>query len=300
MELLEMKIRRIAPVCLCAFTLSCCASLVEMTGRALDGSAFGEEELALYRLPWAPGYTGDGEEEPDREKSGSLEVRRLRDKNGGESLAIFPGTLPGLRINASLPDAEGNFYFMSLDFFCSNLMGWNEFTLELSGGGSFREKEGGALLAAGVPVEMAGISKGRLRRQETRLTGEEALRALRNRQERITALCAWMRAQKDAPPFRNEAEFEAWWEPVLLPEMVSSSRRPAAWTEENAEWLRAEDIAWNTAYTKAVFSEDLWKVRDSGTLLRDWEETLDWIYFIYEWDDLFDFLSRELYLEGVQ
>jgi hypothetical protein len=82
--------------------------------------------------------------------------------------------------------------------------------------------------------------------------------------------------------------------------MVCGSRRPAPWTEENAEWVRAEDIAWNTSYTKAVFAEDLWKVRDSGTLLRDWEETLDWIYFIYEWEELFDFLSRELYLEGAR
>jgi hypothetical protein len=109
-----------------------------------------------------------------------------------------------------------------------------------------------------------------------------------------------MRGREDAPPLRNVEEFEAWWEPVLLPEMVPASRRPGAWTEENAEWSRAEDIAWNTSYTRAVFSEDLWKVRDSGTLLRDWEETLDWIYTIYEWEDLCDFLSQELCLEGVQ
>jgi hypothetical protein len=269
-------------------------------GRALDGSAFAEEELALYRLAWAPGYTDAEEEEPDREESGSLEVRRMRNKDGGESLAVFPGTLPGLRINATMPDAEGRFYFVSLDFFCSNVMGWNEFTLELSGGGSFREKDGGAGFAAGVPVEMANISAGSLRRRETRLVGDQALTALRNRQERITALCAWMRAREDVPPFRNAAEFEAWWEPVLLPEIVSSPLRPASWTEENAEWADAEDIAWNISYTRAVFSEDLWKVRDSGTLLRDWEEALDWIYFIYEWEDLFNFLSRELYLEGVR
>jgi hypothetical protein len=271
-----------------------------MAGRALDGSAFAEEELARYRLAWAPGYTGAGDEEPDREESGSLEVRRLRGKNGVESLAIFPGTLPGVRINTTRPDAEGGFYFVSLDFFCSSLMGWNEFTLELSGGGTFREKDGGACLQVRVPVEMAGIGKGAIRRQETRLDRDEALTALRNRQERITALCAWMRGRGEAPPLRNVEEFEAWWKPILLPEMVSSSQRPGLWTEENAEWSRAEDIDWNTAYTRAVFSEDLWKIRDSGTLLRDWEETIDWIYIIYEWDDLCEFLSRELYLEGVQ
>jgi hypothetical protein len=88
-----------------AFTLllTGCASLVEKAGRIFDGSAFAEEELALYRLAWAIDYAG-AEGEPPGEEPGSVEVRRLRrEKDGGEFLAISPGTLPGLRINGSLP-----------------------------------------------------------------------------------------------------------------------------------------------------------------------------------------------------
>ncbi|MDR1932201.1 MAG: hypothetical protein LBQ57_05160, partial [Spirochaetales bacterium] len=114
-----------------------CSSLVEKAGRAFDGSAFAEEELALYRLAWAEGYTDAEGEEPDREESGSVEVRLLRrTADGAEFLAIFPGVLPTLRINATVPDAGGRFYLTSADFLCSTLQGWNEFTLDISGSGT--------------------------------------------------------------------------------------------------------------------------------------------------------------------
>ena len=94
-----------------ALIFSGCASLVETAGGALDGSAFAEEELAVYRLAWTEGYTGAEGEAPDREESGSVEVRRLRrGADGSEFLAIYPGALPNLRINAAPPDAEGRFY----------------------------------------------------------------------------------------------------------------------------------------------------------------------------------------------
>jgi hypothetical protein len=293
-----------------ALLLSGCASLTEKAGRALDGSAFAEEELALYRLAWPEGFTDAEGEEFDKEESGSVEVRRLlRKADGLEFLAISAGVLPTLRINGSPPEADGRFYLTSIDFLCSSLMGWNEFTLDISGSGIFLtsrgagQEAGKAFLRLDIPVEAVGVSRGKIRRAETRLTGQEALSALRNRLERITTLTEWMRRQDadpPVPPFHNAAEFESWWLPLLLPELVSPGRRPSAWTEEGAVWQRAEDISWNTSYTSKVFPEDLWKVRDSGTLLRDWEEALDWIYLMYEWDELFYALSNDITLEGVR
>ncbi|MCL1818183.1 MAG: hypothetical protein FWG35_04575 [Spirochaetaceae bacterium] len=292
---------KITAFCVLSFCLGSCASLVEKAGRALDGSAFAEEELALYRLAWADGFTDEEGDEPDREESGAVDVRLLRARDGSETLAIYPGVFPGLRINATPPDSRGSVQLMTLDFFCSNITGWNEFTLEIIGVGTFRASGGGAFLRLELPVEAGGIVAGKIRRMETRLTGEEALSALRNRQERITSLCAWMRGQEGVPPLRTIAEFGAYWQPRVLPEMVSPRERSATvWTEEGAVWARAEDISWNTSYTQKIFPEELWKVRDSGTLLRDWEEALDWIYFMYRWEDLFAFLATDIDLEGVR
>jgi hypothetical protein len=293
-----MRIPKIALVCALALTLISCASLLEKTGRLLDGSASAQEELALYRLPWTEGYTDAEGEEPDRGESGSVEVRLLRrSADGQEFIAIFIGILPTLRINGTPPDEDGGFYLTSLDFFCSSLMGWNEFTLDLSGAGVFRVSGGEASLKLTTPVEPASIPGGKIRREETRLAGGDALSALRNRQERIAALCQWMHSRQNVPRFRNGLEFSNYWKPVLLPEMLSPSERHPAWVEKDAQWSRGEDISWNSSYTQAMFPEDLWKVRDSGTLLRDWEEAADWIYLIYMWDDIFDGLSNEINLK---
>jgi hypothetical protein len=255
-----------------------CASLVEKAGRALDGTAFAEEELAVYHTESKPG----------------TEVRHVRETAGGkEFIVISQDAMPGLRIKGSLPGGDGGFYLTSLDFFCSNITGWNEYTLELSGGGVFRVTGKAALLKLESPVEPVNITGGKIRRENTRLTGGEALTALRNRSERILSLTEWMRSRQEVPDFQDEAEFEKYWKPLLLPELVSAKDRPPAWNAENAHWTRAEDILWNTDYTQAMFPEDLRKVRDSGTLCRDWEEALGWIYFAYEWENLFDFLAEE-------
>jgi hypothetical protein len=260
------------------FLLMGCASLVEKTGRALDGTAFAEEDLAVYRT----------------ESKNGAGVRRVRGKAGGEEfLVISPDAMPNLRVKGSLPGEDGSFYLISLDFFCSNITGWNEYTLELSGGGVFLVNEKTALLKLGSPIEPVNITRGKIRREDTRLSGGEALTALRNRHERILALTEWMRSLPDVPVFQDEAEFEKYWKPLLLPELVSPKERPPAWKQENALWVRGEDVSWNTAYTRAVFPEDLYKIRDSGTLCRDWEEALGWIYFAHEWENLFGFLAVE-------
>ncbi|MDR0597256.1 MAG: hypothetical protein LBG14_01970 [Treponema sp.] len=265
-----------------------CVSLAETGGRVLDGSAFAEKTLAAYR------------EEPER----GTRVDRLRDRAGQEFIAIRVDAMPNLRIIGSLPDGEGNFFVNSLDFLSPNLNGWNEFTLELSGEGSFVEgySAGGAttaVLQLREPLEALDISGGKLRRFSARLSGAQALTALRNRRERITVLARWMKEQEGLPVFSGQADFEAYWEPLLFPELSRPKDRPAAWTGAG-EYVVGEDIRWNLAYTRALFPEDLWPVRNSGTLLRDWEEAAPWIRLEFEWDNIVKFLSGKVDLTKIK
>ena len=71
---------------------------------------------------------------------------------------------------------------------------------------------------------------------------------------------------------------------------------PEGWERENDQWVKAEDIRWNTGYTERVFPEHLREIRNSGTLLRDWEEAVEWLYVEYEWDRLTEMLSGETVL----
>jgi len=303
------------------FLLAGCVSLAERTGRLLDGSARAERVLAVY--------SGNG-----------LEVRVTRDRDGYYSLLVFPETFPSARIRTTFPDTSGTFLLVSLDYLGGNEHGWNEFSLDLFGSGSFVRSEPVAPFEAGTPAAFAGsgrgetgarfsvsagfepvqISRGRIRRFDTRITGGDALTYLRNRRERVLALVEWMHAEgatvpasppdlragyagriyaenADVPEYLPRVpcagEFDRRWRPVLFPEVARNRDRPQGWLLEGDVRVRAENVGWNTGYTERVFPEPLWNVRNSGTLLRDWEEALEWIHLKYHWDALAQTLSRE-------
>ncbi|MDR3145171.1 MAG: hypothetical protein LBU21_02745 [Treponema sp.] len=275
------------------FLLGGCVSLTEKTGRILDGTVFAEKTEALYR------------EEGDR----GVRVGRKRRRDGTEFIEILSGAMPNLRLYGDAPGAEGGFTLRQMDFFVSNLSGWNEFSRGILGSGTLRIAGEGAVLRLEGKPEVLDISAGKIRRQEARLTGAEALTALRNREERVRSLTEWMRQREPGREFPDQKAFEAWWKPVLFPELVRAKKRPPEWTalvpggsakEEGSARVRGEDVRWNIRYTEAVFPEELRPVRNSGTLLRDWEEAAGWIYFQFEWDRIMEALAFEIRLTKVK
>jgi hypothetical protein len=255
-----------------------CTTLVERGGRLLEGD--GGKILAVYR-------------------SGNFELRHVRNrKSGAESLVLFTGSFPTLRINASVPDASGTLALLSLDFTSPSYSGWNSFTLELAGTGTFSPGGNGGTLQIEA-VEILQISGGKIRHQNDRITGEEALSALRNRYERIRSLTGWMHERAEGRPFTDQKAFETYWEAVLFPERSPRRKRPPDW-DRNARWIRAGERRWNDAYTMEIFPEELRPVRNSGALLRDWEEAAAWIYFDYRWENLAESLTGKLHFSKVR
>jgi hypothetical protein len=257
-----------------------CSSLVNLGGRALDGSAFNEKTLTRYRSLAKEGL-------------GELELREVLPKEGNSYFTVSPGLMPALVFVGSAPQA-GSFRLDSLRFLSPNLVGWNEFTRELSGGGLLRVEGDRAVLRLEGPVDPLDINGGKIRQKDTRLSGEQALQALRNREDRIAALTQWMHSRERVPAFTGQREFEKYWKPILFPELVSRRKRPETWSETGALWARAEDVRWNLSYTEMLFSGELQKIRNSGTLLRDWDEAAAWIYLEYEWDKIISLLGEEI------
>jgi hypothetical protein len=99
-----------------------------------------------------------------------------------------------------------------------------------------------------------------------------------------------------ASPFlaQDRNTFEQFWKPILFPELISRKKQPVGWQREGDQWKKAEDIRWNISYTERTFPELLRNIRNSGTMLRDWEEALDWIYLEYEWENIMELLSKEI------
>jgi len=268
-----------AVLCIIPLLLGNCVSLVEKTGRALDGSAFTEKQAAMYRTARGAG--------------GTMEIREMRNKAGESSVVITLEQFPAMKIRGAAPDNKGEFQLIALDYRGGNVHGWNEYQLDLAGSGNLVLGETTAKLSVPDEIHTIGISSGRIRRYDTRITGTDALSSLRNRYERILALAKWLNDRENPPSFSSQETFEEYWEPVLFPETVSKRKRPADWRRENDQWVRAEYIRWNTGYTERVFPEALWGIRNSGTMLRDWEEAVEWIYIEYEWNRIWESLARE-------
>jgi hypothetical protein len=213
----------------------------------------------------------------------SLAIGGKADKDGGKNTTIGFDEFPYLQMHAKA-SPDGSFLWTELRFFGASPFGWNEFTQEITGAGNAELTENFATLSATAP-EYGRILSANILHNGEKLQGEEALTSLRRRSERIEALAEWMRAELNdaAVHFPNEKAFETYWKPILLPETVSRKKRPSVW-QDTGDWTVAEDVKWNVSYTKDVFPEHLRTLRDSGALLRDWEEALSWLYFAYEWN----------------
>ena len=269
----------IAFIALVALCCTGCVSVVEKAGQFLDGSGRAEKKVAAYRSP-------------------VLEIQQMRSKAGEDSLLITVARFPTMKIRGGAPGEQGEFAITSLDYLGGSVHGWNEYRLDLSGTGNFVLGETTATLSIIEEIETVGISAGRIRRYDTRITGTEALTSLRNRRERLIALAEWMNNPENpaAQICSSQKAFEQHWKPVLFPEITPKKKRPEGWQQAGDQWVRAEDIRWNQGYTERIFSEALRPIRDSGTMLRDWEEAVDWLFIECEWPRITEALLGETVL----
>ena len=264
-----------------------CVSVVEKAGRVLDGSAFTEKRTALYRAEKKEGSAAD------------IDITLVQNKTGENSIIIVLHAFPMMKLRGSYPDVNEEFYLTSLEYLSGNVNGWNEYTLDLSGKGAL-SLGNNAVLFINEEIKPVQLSAGRIRRHDTRIIGTGALTNLNNRRERILALAEWLNNPENKSPQTSLKDFETYWKPVLFPEIVSKNKQPAFWRQEGDRWIEAEDIRWNTGYTERVFPEELRPIRNSGTLLRDWEEALAWIYVECEWSQITELLSQEISLRRIE
>jgi len=260
------------------FLYTGCVSLVEKTGRALDGSAFAEKRVAAYG-------------------AGGIELWEMRNKAGERSYIIMLNNYPTIKFRGSDVNEQGEFSLVSMDYLGGSPQGWNEFRLDLVGEGKLVFDGTNAVISVHHDsVEPIQISFARIKRYDTRLSGNEALTSLRNRHERIKVITEWMNGREPPPKEMKIENFDRFWKPKLFPEAVSKKQRPADWQQAGDQWSRAEGIRWNKGYTERAFPEELRDIRNTGTMLRDWEEALDWIYNEYEWGQILETLGRETVL----
>ena len=254
--------------------------MVQKGGDVLDGASSSEMKFATYR--------SEG-----KNKNTVTELKELKQDDGKWVTEFSSGRWPGLTLRGGLPGGNGRFELFEARILSSHTQGWNELYLDILGTASFyNPMKSGGILRIDEDFERIQISSGGIRLKSNRITGNSALTSLRNRRERLLALTEWMAGKNESGAvsgaekiiFPDQKEFEIYWKPILFPELVSKSKRPAEYKTENAEWRRADSVKWNKTYTGSQFPEGLWEYRNSGAMLRDWEEALPWIYMEYSWD----------------
>jgi len=255
-----------------------CLSLADKAGRVIDGSAFKLKTVSVYQTL------------TEKKAKPEIQIYVVENKNKEKSIMIKINKFPMIKLFGTFPNEDGIFYLSTLEFLAGNTHGWNEYTLELTGTGILKFED--PVTFKIEEIEGVQITKGRVQQYDTRLTGNDALSALRNRRERVLALTDWMLSlnHEKGQTIKN---FEKFWQPILLPETVSKKKRPLGWSQEADKFQKAESIRWNTGYTERTFPEELFPIRNSGTLLRDWEEAASWIYLEYEWENIVELLNKE-------
>jgi hypothetical protein len=291
-----MKNAGLAIYCVVFLLNSGCVSLMEKAGHSLDRSVPKEKQTSIYRTAKNSNSTAN------ETTKLPMEIRILQNKAGEQSMSITLNQYPTMKLRGSMPNEKGEFFLTSLDYLGGSVHGWNEYRMDIFGSGRLVLGDTTASFSISDEVVAVQITSGRIRRYDTRITGDEALANLRNRRERILALAEWLNSLSDKGPPPDTAKtdidaFETYWKPILLPEAVMKKKRPKNWQQEGDQFINAEDIRWNSSYTERTFPEELWNIRNSGTMLRDWEEALDWIYNEYAWPRITELLAQETMLD---
>ncbi|MDR1147143.1 MAG: hypothetical protein LBK66_00770 [Spirochaetaceae bacterium] len=257
---------------------------MEKAGRFLDGTAFPGKAVKTYK------------------NSAGLTFSIFSPKDGERYGILALSAAPYIQFYCTEPDEAGLFFITRLHFLFSNLDGWMEGDMDVSGTGvsGTGSLAGTGNFSINGELTIGNITRGSIKRRDRHLSGEQALTELRNRSERIAALTGWMKEQTTP---RNEPgilvplkHFENYWQPILLPETVKAKLRPIGFNAlnsagSNAQYTYGQDIKWNSTYTQELLPEQLRSLRDSGSLLRDWEEAAAWFYIYYNWDTIIKMLN---------
>jgi hypothetical protein len=133
----------------------------------------------------------------------------------------------------------------------------------VDGVGYFVERgTGQAEFSIDGPKTFCDVTGGVVKQKDSRLDGSRAQDVLRARQQRISAVCAWMKSF-GAPTYDGQKQFESYWQPVLSGEALP---------------------------------EELAVLRDGGVLQADWEEASAWFYIEYNLENIVEQLVKTYFL----
>ncbi len=185
--------------------------------------------------------------------------------------------LPGLTITGVIhkEDSKDILYITEVRLFSNWENGWTEGFYGASGKYKIEDKDDGYLLTTIDPFELWDIISGEIRYNDTYYRADNGLWKVKNRIDRLIELSRVIINDFNYDPSVDSLKDDII--PILFPEVYKFSRLeedkilPKAYYDSDLEeeYTLGNGIKWRKDYTKSVYPEHLWELRDSGTLYRD-------------------------------
>jgi len=258
-----------------------CAILLIAVTRLTGCSTF----AALEVWHSEPGVTG-----------ASLTIELGSTEPGTESVRIHGGSIEGATFTGNAertPDGRV-LSITEMRWFSNWANGWTEARLSAAGKLLLSPNGQGWSISVVQQPQLGAPVAASMRYFDDYLTGERALEEFTHRWDRVQAVVDVLRQKLHErwfdytvapwqPGRRSKAmSFEEATRKFLFPEVYGYSEPP----KRDSQSVRAEAINWNVDYTSANFPENLRAIRNSGTMLRDFEECLGLWRLAYCLDEL--------------
>lgn len=204
-----------------------------------------------------------------------------RELHGFRAVRISGGSIPGAVLTgeaaARSPD-DWEVTLIGLDWFNNWKNGWTDASFVIDG--NFDLLRSGSLWSIRTTnaLEIVAPSSATIHYYEDYINGKEALEQFNRRWNRIEAYATFLHSRFDDAWYGDRRRVRSF----LFPELYGYERPPAP----HHASVTAKSIAWNTDYTAQEFPENLRLLRDSGTMLRDFEESPGLWDLAFHWSEL--------------
>lgn len=222
------------------------------------------------------------------------------------SVELTSTLIPGMNFRGTL---EGNtIYITQVRVFSNWQNGWTEGFYQASGKYLIVEDGKDYLLEEVDPIEIWDIESGEIRYRGKYYRKDDGLQKVRNRVQRIEEYARIIK-EYGGPNYiggvkkvttASKFTIHGHLYPKLFPEVLGFEKLEDSRelhsryykSDFEIEKIEGSNIFWRTDYTKALFPEHLWELRNSGTIFRDFEEAP---YLVMSYYNLEGFINKKLY-----
>lgn len=232
---------------------------------------------------------------------GSSALLTIRDGRDTEVLGdITSRYLPAAVVTGEIEETEKGLYFYAVEIalFSEWPNGWTEGSLECSGTFFLEEGKDGWTFHKIDELSLWDVSTGAIRYYDTYYRGDDGLRKVKHRMDRMREVNKFLIEEKKFPPINDWKGFSKDAVSYLFPETKRLFRRKDRkhiFSETNnlyessaRDRVLGADIYWNTGYTDKILPEHLVPLRNSGTLWRDYEEAGSLFFSLYNIEYFFN------------